>query len=831
MILWRACTRFYRHQPMQLIIAVMGVALGVMLVVAIDLANDSAFKAIQLSTQAMGQQSGYSIQGGPAGIDESHYPALRKKLLAGYASPIIDGVIYIENFKQHFRLLGIDPLSYPSSSPLNNNRTKTQNVTQLLRPNAVMMAAPYYHQLQKDKILRAMIKGQLQRLTVVDDYSASQATKQSIIITDIATAQSILGMSGVLSRIDLQWLDSPSHWRDEDIQRIEHQLPPGLWLVQDDQQLKSKQQMTRAFQRNLQAMSFLAVLVGAFLIFNTMRFAVIQRRKLLGILRALGVTQKQVMRQILMEAVVMGLLGGVLGITMGIWLAHILIQLMTQTINDLYFSLTVNQLNIDILLLLKGMLTGLLFSVIAAFWPAWESANSTPITVMMRSSIETRFIQRLNGWALLGIVFIIIAYGFFQIPDQYLIFGFAGVFILVSGFVMMTPLLIVILSRLITSIPIIKQSLAIMIATRNIEASLSRTGVAIAAMAVALAASLGMGMMIDSFRQSVNQWLDNYIRADYYITPVVGQSDLTSDVVKWLTALKGVDAISLTKRTQITTPSQQYNLLAIDLPKPDFTAFKLLSGHQDQASEQFYHQQQILISESLSFHQQLKVGDAIRLPTRLGQHDFNIAGIYKDYSADRGLITMHRNTYMTFWHDKTLNNVGLYLDVQADSAALLNQIQAAGFNATDSHHIKAVSIDIFNRTFAVTHVIQLLAIIVAMMGVVSALMAIIMEQSQVYAVLRATGITRLQLVNIMISQSMLMGILAIIMAIPLGILLAQVLIDVINQRSFGWTMPLLISPGVLLQPVMLALIASLVACIYPAYKLNTIRVSDMLRME
>ena len=250
----------------------------------------------------------------------------------------------------------------------------------------------------------------------------------------------------------------------------------------------------------------------------------------------------------------------------------------------------------------------------------------------------------------------------------------------------------------------------------------------------------------------------------------------------------------------------------------------------------FETERTVIVSEPYAYHHRLRVGDAVRLRTDRGMQDFRVAGIFADYGSDRGLVMMSRRTYEQFWHDRGVSSLGLWLSPDRDVTAMLASLRRLVGSVQEvemrsNRSLRQASLEIFDRTFTITSVLHLLTTAVAFIGVLSALMALQLERERELGVLRATGFTPRQVWGLVTAQTGLMGLLAGLLALPVGLMLASVLVFVINRRSFGWTLELEIMPGLLVQAVLLAVLAALLAGMYPAFRMSRTSPALALREE
>jgi putative ABC transport system permease protein len=244
----------------------------------------------------------------------------------------------------------------------------------------------------------------------------------------------------------------------------------------------------------------------------------------------------------------------------------------------------------------------------------------------------------------------------------------------------------------------------------------------------------------------------------------------------------------------------------------------------------------VIVSEPYANRHGVRAGDRVRLRSDRGERDFLVAGVFYDYGSSAGVVVMGRQTYERFWDDRRISSLGIEIAPGVDPGALMTALRAQAAEGQDvvvrsNRALREASLQIFDRTFAITGVLRTLTIAVAFIGMLAALMALGLDRAREIGVLRTLGLTPKQVWVLVTAQSGLMGLLAGVLAVPGGLLLAWVLVFVINRRSFGWTMPLALSPAILLQGVGLAVLAAVLAGLYPAWKMATALPADALRDE
>lgn len=843
-ILWRMSLRGVLRGPLQAALSVLGVALGVAVVVSIDLANQSAERAFQLSTEAISGRATHQVVGGPSGVPEAVYRQLRVERGVRPSAPIVEGdVTLFDRPGRAFHLLGVDPFAEEPFRPYLAPAGEGVDISALMtRRGAVLVSEETAMSLgvgPGDTIaLRvggdrrdAIVVG-----TVVPADELSRRALENLIVADIATAQELLGMTGRLSRIDLIVTD------DASLAWIGDALPPGFEITTASARTATMEQMTRAFRLNLTALSLLALVFGMFLIYNSMTFSVVRRRARIGTIRALGVTRGEVISLILGEAILVGALGTAAGLAVGDALGRGLVDLVTQTISDLYFALSVREVATPASVLVKGAVLGLGATVTAALVPALEAAGAPPRATLSRAHLEERARVTIRRATTAGLGLLAVGALLLLVPSRSVVLGFAALFAIVIGLALLTPAATTLSMRLL--LPLVSRFTGMVgrMAVRGVVASLSRTAPAMAALVIAVAVSVGLGIMIGSFRLTVERWLGQTLQADVYVsTPsiVASRADAALDpaLVARLARMPGVAGVSTYRNVEVEQGSARIRLTAVSLDPRGRETFEFREGDARNVWPAFEAGLAVIVSEPFSYRNGIGVGSDITLRTERGSVSFPVVGVYADYGSDQGVVMISRAAYDRLYDDPILTSAAFFAEpgVDADALVAAFRSEVAGEETAvlvrSNRSLREASLEVFDRTFAITVVLRILAFIVAFIGVLSALMALQLERAREIGVLRATGMTPGQVGGLVTTQTGLMGLVAGLLSLPVGIVLALVMIHVINRRSFGWTLSMALSPEVLVQAVALAIGAALLAGLFPAWRLASTPPAVALREE
>ncbi|MFV8834819.1 ABC transporter permease [Aquisalimonas sp.] len=824
-LLLRASLRYLWRHPWQLGLALLGVAIGVAVVVAVDLANQSASRAFTLSTEALTGQSTHQVVAGPEGIPEDWYVGLRREHGLRPSAPVVEGFVRLPERDDHsLRVLGVDVFAEAGMRPAIGAITGRVPVGELLAypDGAVMLASDLARLgLEPGDPLTVRHRGRDHTLRVLEGMTPQRELDatglRDVLIMDVAAAQELLSREGRLDRVDFV-LD------ERRLAVLSELLPDGARLVEADQRAASLAQMTDAFQLNLQAFSLLALVVGAFLIYNTMTFSVVQRRQLLGMLRATGTTRGEVFRVILLEAAVIGGVGTTAGLLLGLALATVLVDLVTRTIDDLYFALAIRELSVDPASLLRGAALGIGMTIVAALAPAREATAIPPRAALSRSFLEHRRRRWLPLLTVAGVVLGALGVVLLAATGERLTPAFAGLFALILGMALLVPPLLSLSVRLLA--PVLGATAGYLgrMTARGVGASLSRTGVAAAALTVAVSAVIGVGVMVDSFRTTFADWLDATLHADVYVS-VPGGGAMEPDQRQRLEGVEGVDFVTRSRFVRVGAGDHDARLRVFDIPTPAEEGFRFRAGDPDRAWRAYRDAGAVFVTEPYAWHHGIAVGDTVTLSTARGERPFPVAAVLYDYGTSEGAVIMGRQTYDNHWDDPAVDSLGVYAGDGVSTEGLRERLQSAAAEGEQllqfqsNREIRTLSLEIFDQTFTITQVLRMLAVLVAVTGVLSALLALSLERAREYAVLRAVGVTPRELGGLVTAQNALVGVLSGLFAMPLGLGLAAALILVINQRSFGWSMDLAVDPWILLQALGLALVAALVAGLYPAWRM------------
>ncbi|MBS1517860.1 MAG: FtsX-like permease family protein [Bacteroidetes bacterium] len=842
-LLTRSSLRYLFNHPWQFGLSILGIALGVAIVVSIDIANYSSATAFNLSMNAVAGKSTHQITGTSEGIPDSFYTYLKTVKGTGKIAPVIESYISIpDSNKRVFKLLGVDIFA---ERPFRDYLSQTDISIDgglknfLTKPNSVILSEESLGKLKKysGDTLNVIVNGKQKILYIsgtLKENEQNRSALENLFITDIATAQELTGKGNQIDYIDVIISN------DGEEQSLKNLLPEGYQLQKSGSRSETAEQMLEAFNINLTSLSLLALIVGLFLIYNTMTFSVLQRRVLIGTLRSIGVTSNEISGMILREALIMGIIGTLIGFTAAFFISKILLIFISRTINDLYYVVSVREIHISPLIILKGTMLGVFATLLSAVYPSREASGIHPRTAMIRSEQESSLIRRIPRMTVTGIIFMAAGAVILVIPSHNIWLSYFGILPVIIGFALMTPVIIILVEKI--SSPVYKKFFGITgkMASRSVLQNISRTYIAIAALALAVAATVGVGIMIGSFRSTVINWLEARLNADIFISApslISRRNDavLPEEILQKIKTLDEVNGVNFYRELIQPQDGKEYHIIASGISSKSYSGFQFKEGDPGEVWEKFDNGE-VFLSEPFAYRYDLGVGEFINLKTDKGMHDFKVAGIYYDYASDQGLITMKYDQFRKYWNAGGISGISVFVKEGSSIDSVKDKIRELG---TDGQQLVVrtyrflldSSVEIFDRTFLVAKVLQILSVIVAFIGILSSLMSLQLERKRELGILRANGLLPSQLFKIVTLQTLLMGFTAGILALPLGNALAVILVYIINKRSFGWTMQFQVLPSILIEAMILSIFAALLAGIYPGYKMSKTSPANALREE
>ncbi len=805
--------------PLQSTLSVIGVALGVTAIVAVNITNHSARESFLAASNALAESATHSIAGEPS---DQLYRELRLK--TNYPiQPVIQGRVRLSDTNDtSATVYGIDPIAYYRfNSGSNATPSSSEDINQLMAEAfSTFATADTLHKLGVklgDSIkLRYGRKSHELRITGLIETSTplQQQSFRLLLLTDIATAQTILGMRGQLSSIQLRLPPE-----DKVLQEIEDLLPQGTHLEGRLNRQRSLTSITDAFLTNLTAMSLLALLVAIFLIYNTMSFLVMRRRPTIEILRALGFSRSGITVCLTLEAAAIGLAASIIGILIGSQLAKLLLVLVERSINNLYFPIEADITILTPTVIFLAVCLGIGSTILAALPALHEAQNLMPSfgAEFRRPPSSTR--KRVFVFLISCTGFVVAGVALMRLYPTSIALGFVSINLIVIGYFCLVPLLSQALGRIFRVVSKQFFGLRGVLSSRALSMSGGRSSIAICALCVAISATVGVGVMISSFRTAVDDWLSDRLRADIYVSTQGYGGQLSKIEINRLKLIPGVESVGVAKWDWLQGPDGRSRIFAVDYGKRAFDGYQFKLKTPEVWNR--FQSGGVIISEPYAWKHKLSLGDSVEFFSDNAVIQMPVVGVYFGYGSDRGVVVIHRDVYVSKFNDYAITTAAIFGYPDANLQTLEHEanqsISSAGVRVWTAGGLHGAAMEIFDQTFAITAVLRSLAIIVAIIAVVSILAMIQIDRGRELRIQNAIGFTSREIWTSASIEAGVMGLIAGVLSLPVGLLLSWLLIWVVNQRSYGWTMQMLIDGKILIEAVLLAVIAALLVGVVPAW--------------
>jgi putative ABC transport system permease protein len=787
----------WRAHPARVIVATLAIAVGVALGFAVHLINASALNEFARAVSTVNGDADLQVHSvTPLGFDENLYPRIARLAGIADASPVIE--LPAISGDASLTVLGIDLLRAGSVTPslIGRPSAGTRSPDDAFDADAVFLSGAALKATGKhvgDRI--ELSAGGHQVAFSIAGILPAIAEDQPIAVMDIAAAQWRFGRLGRLQRIDLKLAEGSDEARLR--QSITAILPPDAEIVSQQTETRRTDSLSRAYRVNLDMLALMALLTGAFLAYSAQALSVARRRPQFALLRVLGVRRSAVLAQVLAEGAVVGGIGAIIGLGLGLGLAAAALHVFGGDLGAGYFSGTRPQLvfapSAAIIFLTLGVIAALLGSAL----PAREAAHAAPAIALKDAGEAAESNAQLGGMA--AVLLLLAGTGAAILPavGGLPLFGYLSVALLLAGGVAGMPLLARILlaplQRFAFTVPA-------HLASKHLWGAPSQAAIALCGIVASTSLMIAMAVMVSSFRASVDQWLVQVLPADAYLrVDSDDNSGLAPELQRKLAATPGIAAINFRKITPLRLSSEQAPIawLAENIDRADPARSLPLIGASLPIPQ---GATPVWLSEPAVWLYGYQPGDWIRLPIENaaspgGAKDVFVAGVWRDYGRQQGTIAMDESDYTRLTGDSLRTDAAIRLAPGAAEGRVMDALRAAlpdsvarRVTLASSRDIRARSLQIFDRSFAVTYLLEAIAILVGLAGVAATFSAQTLARSKEFGMLRHIGVLRRQIVAMLAVEGALLGLVGVVAGIGLGMAISQVLIHVINPQSFHWTM-------------------------------------------
>lgn len=792
MLLFRALvTGPLRENPARAALAIVAIALGVALGVAVHLVNASALNEFEVAARHLVGQADLVIRGPRAGFDQALYPKLARLPQVEAANPALDLEVPLADRPGSLRIVGFDPLQAQRVQPALVPKDRAL-LGDLFDANSVLLsaAAAKWLELGAGGHLRVRVGTRPVTLNVVGTLPAG-IYRQRLGVMDIASAQWRLGQLGRLNRIALRLKAGT------DVERFRRQLqsmlPAGVYAVTPESEGEHRAALTRAYRLNLDMLALIALFTGAFLVFSSQVLVLLRRRSQFALLRAMGLSRGGLAGYLVAEGATVGIIGAALGVAVGYALARGALLLVGVDLGAGYFRSIVADLTIDPQALAAFFVLGVLFAVLGTLGPAWEAAHRAPARAL-RAGDEEESLEHIRSpaaglAAIAAGALLTLAPAINGLP----IAGYAAIALVLLGTVLLMPRFA---AALFGRLPV-PSGAASSVAIAQLKATPRRSAISIAAIVISFSFMVSMLVMVSSFRVSLESWLGRMLPADLYLRAArSGETAfLTPDEQNRIRSAPGFARVQFLRvqtvllspeRPPVTLLARPINAAGVDNMLP-LVAPALVPPPNAPPP--------VWISEVAADLHGLHQGDTLALPLGGKSVHCTVAGIWRDYARQNGAIVIDRGVYIGLTGDRLANDAAIWLRKGVNTAEAQRTLREqlapdATLEITATRDVRAASLRIFDRTFAITYAMEIAAIVIGLFGVGASFGAQALARRREFGVLRHLGMTRRQIGAMLGREGAVVAALGVAAGLGVGWVVGLILIDVINRQSFHWSMEL-----------------------------------------
>lgn len=780
-----------REQPGRLSVTVLAIALGVALGAAVYLVNSAALNEFGSATKRLVGEADIVVRGPREGFAEDLFAALARDPAVDVASPILELEVALPGRRDTLKVLGLDPFRAAALQPALIGDIGG-GIFDLFAKQGIYLSLSAAEQLQlrRGDSLPVIVGNSPKSLHVVGILSQGTYS-QALGLMDIASAQWTFDKIGRLNRIDLRL--RPGTDVDSFRTALKKTLPPGVLAIAPQVELDRAVTVTRAYRVNLNMLALVALWTGAFLVFSTESLSVLRRRRPFGLLRALGVTQRQLQLAVVGEGAAIGLAGSIVGVVLGELFAAALLRVLAGDLGNGQLHAAGVTLHSSPWSLIAFLLIGTIVACVGAWLPARAAARQAPAAALkggdadyatVASKSWVAAIALLGGGALLA-----------RLPPVYglPVFGYASIAALLFGAVLLVPVLTV---KILQIAPRMDRAVADL-SIAQLRENVGLSTLSLASVIVSFSLMVAMAIMVYSFRVSFDQWLGKLLPADLQLREPFG-----NDTAYWsgpdqarLATVPGISRIEFRRTRQ----------LLLDAVRPPVTLIARNSTAEEVVSAlplvRSLHSplpgsgEPAWISEALQDLYGYKLGGSIELPLGGRKQRFTIVGIWRDYARAFGAVVISRTSYIAATGDRNANEGSVWLDgraaPEAVEAALRDRFaRKDSIEILTSTALRERSLQIFDRAFAITYALEAIAVLIGLAGVSFAASSTALARRAEFGVLRHIGMRRSQVIGMLASEGVLMSAFGVIYGLLLGAALSLVLVYVVNRQSFNWSIDL-----------------------------------------
>ncbi len=780
-----------RQAPGRTFVAVLAIALGVALGFSVYLINRVAADEVQGASRSLFGLADYAVQAPGTGFDEALFPKLAAIPGVAAASPVVELQVRLPGRERNLKLIGIDPFRAMQMQPalVTASAAESRKGQGLLAENSIWLSPAAARSLELEIGDDLDVQVALDRVRFrVAGVLPPGAYRQPVGLLDIGEAQWRLRRLGRLDRVDLRL--EPQADRAAVREAIQAVLPPGVQVVTPGEASDDAVRLTRAYRSNLTALALVALFTGAFLVYATQSLAVARRRREIALLHALGLTVREQLAASLLSGTFVGALGAAIGIFLGALVARAGLAAFGADLGAGYFRGVAPQLDVRLVEYLAFFLLGTGAALIATYGPAREAA-SVPAAAALKAGDEAPVAARRHG-RIAGLFFVagLVALLLPSI-DGVALPGYVSIACLLLGAVFLTPSLAgSVFGWLDPSGPAWRQ-----IAVAQLRGTARRATVSIAAVLVSFSLMVAMAIMVFSFRMSLETWMQRILPADLYVRAgsAAPGAYLDDQAQRAIAGLPGITRVDFVRFQDILLPGERMPLTVIARPIDESTAASVIPVRRADDDPAPPGTVPVWASEAALDLRGFDVGHVFDLPLGNRVVKASVRGVWRDYERPGGSIVMNRDTFIALTGERSATTSAIWLSEGTDAdefgERLRKALQRSGdYDVAVPGVIRQKSLALFDRTFAVTYLLEAVAVLIGLFGISASTSSQVLARRGEFGMLRHLGVTRGEVGRMLAFEGAALGTIGVVAGLIVGGAISLILIFVVNRQSFHWTM-------------------------------------------
>ena len=779
------------HAPGRALLTILVIALGVALAFAIYLIQRSAADEVTLASNHLFGSADLVVQATSGGFDEALYPIVARTAGVALASPVVEVTARLIGRDTSLKLMGVDAFRVSRMQPELGFGDRDSSVA-TFGDDAIFLSAAAAAKLGIGKGAAFAVQMGLQRIELrVADVLPAAAYSDLVAVLDIATAQWKFHQLGVLQRIDLQLV------RGAQLQEVQSRLqalvPPGVRVTTPAHRAAEALSFSRAYRANLLALASVALFTGGFLIYAVQSLATLRRTREFALLRAIGVTGRQQSLLVFIGGGALGGFGAAAGVVLGALLGKVGLRLMAGELNGGTAPPLATVLHVHAWEAGAFFLLGVAVAVGATVRSALQAGRVEPAMALKGGDLHLAS-QSGHGWIALG--FWAVGGMLCALPAvaEVPVFGYISIACMLLGAVAAMPSTT---RAVLRALPRTPKFVAWNIAHARLRATAQHATLSVAAILVSVSLMVAMAIMVDSFRHSLDDWLAKLMPADIYLRSGSAResSFFDSAAIDALRRVSAVRNIEISRSVDVSLDSGQPPVTLLARPVTETSARQLLWLRSESRIRAPAGAIAVWISETAADRFSIPLDGTFELPLAQRYVRCAVRGVFRDYDRPTGAVVMDYATYVELTADTAVNGISVWVRDRTRTIEAAGIIRAAlpasvDFDLRLPGEIRSRALAIFDSTFAVTYLLEIVAVLIGLVGIGASMSTEVLARRAEFGVLRHLGLLRRQIAALLALEGAGLGAAGVLFGVSAGFVISLILIYVVNRQSFHWSMDL-----------------------------------------